>query len=257
MKSAVANRLAGIVSLIGIALALLASCKKPAEENQITLAVASNFAGPIDQIARAFEEKYHCKVKVSLGGSGKHFAQISNGAPYDLFLSADSERPEKLFDDGIGQQTPASYAIGQLYLWSPDPSLVDERGEILSQTDSFQHIAIANPQLAPYGRAAEQTMRQLEVLDDLAEKIVRGENINQTYQFVASGNAQLGFIAGSQARQLDGSRWPVPSQLHDPIEQQMILISSRPLAEKFYQFMLSERAQQIIQEFGYQLPPAE
>jgi molybdate transport system substrate-binding protein len=236
--------------------ALLFSGK--AVTGEIHIAVASNFTATMRVLAERFEEQTGHAVVLLPGSTGKHFAQIMNGAPFDAFFAADTQRPERL--EAEGRIIPGSrftYAVGKLVLWSPDPGLVDAEGAVL-HSNSFRRLAIANPRLAPYGRAAQQVLESRRLWESLQPKLVRGENIGQAFQFVASGNAELGFVALSQlmqaGRHREGSRWQVPERLHMPIEQQAVLLSDSTAAMELISFMKSEPAQTIIRDFGYRIP---
>jgi molybdate transport system substrate-binding protein len=228
---------------------------------EIHIAVASNFAVTMRVLAERFEEQTGHSVVLLPGSTGKHYAQIMHGAPFDAFFAADAERPALL--EAEGRSLPGSrftYAIGRLVLWSPDPELVDGDGGVL-QSDTFRRLAIANPRLAPYGRAAQQFLESRRLWESLQPKLVRGENIGQAFQFVASGNAELGFVALSQLMQSGspgkGSWWKVPESLHMPIEQQAVLLSNSTAALELVSFMKSERAHAIIRGFGYGVPDVQ
>ncbi|WIO73728.1 molybdate ABC transporter substrate-binding protein [Porticoccaceae bacterium LTM1] len=223
---------------------------------QIRVAVASNFAPVAEQLSARFELHSGHKVILAFGSTGKHYAQIANGAPFDLFLAADSRRPELLEKEGRAiKGGRASYAIGRLVLWSADSSLVDSNGEVLKQ-GNFERLAIANPRLAPYGQAAQELLESLGVRESSQSKLVRGENISQTLQFVRSGNAQLGLISLSQLKSLQpkGSWWLPPSDSYTAIDQQMVQLTDKPEATAFWVYIKSEEAQKIIAEYGYDLP---
>ena len=190
---------------------------------EVIVAVASNFIKPMQKIAKAFEASTEHKVKISFGSSGKLLAQITHGAPFDLFLSADTDKVERLIKQKLAvADSDYIYAHGRLVLWSASADYIDESSNIL-QTGDFKYIALADPKLAPYGQAANEVMQSLAVDKLLNSKLVTGENISQTYQFVSTGNAKLGFVALSQVKHLDqekqGSHWLVPSKLHQPIAQ--------------------------------------
>lgn len=230
----------------------------PSMAGEIRVAVASNFAEAARTLARAFEQRTGHQVRLSVGSTGKHYAQIHHGAPFEVFLAADAKRPMLLEKEG--KTVPGSrftYAVGQLVLWSPDPGLVDEQGRVLDRR-AFRHLAIANPRLAPYGLAAMEVLQQRGLWDDLQRRFVRGENIGQTFQFVASGNADLGFVAGSQLILDEGPRpgsyWRVPPILHTPIVQQAVLVKNEPIAIEFLAFLESEEGKSIIHQFGYETP---
>lgn len=224
----------------------------------LRIAVASNFAGTLRDLAELFEQQTGYIVQPVSGSTGKHYAQIRNGAPFDIFLAADVRRPELLEQAGIG--VPASrftYALGQLVLWSPVAGKVDANGNILRHGD-FRRLAIANPHLAPYGRAAREVLEACGLWDSLQAKIVRGENIAQTFQFVRSKNAELGFIARSQlpgeGKTIRGSWWKVSPALYQPIEQQALLLRDTPVARAFMKFLRSPKARADIKAHGYGLP---
>ena len=239
------------------ALLLSATTVKAAE---VKVAVAANFSAPMKVIAEQFERDTGHKAILSLGATGQLYAQIRNGAPFEIFLSADDETPLKLEKDGLAViGTRFTYAIGKLVLWSKNPQLVDSKGEVL-KTNSFEKIALANPKLAPYGAAAMQTLQKIGLASSLAPKIVEGSNISQTYQFVASGNAALGFVALSQVyengRLKEGSAWQVPAHLHEPIRQDAILLKhakDNSAAEALMKYLRSEKARNIIVAYGYAL----
>jgi molybdate transport system substrate-binding protein len=244
-------------SLIALGLAL-AFCSARADE--VKVAVAANFSAPMQKIAESFEKATGHQVLVSAGSTGKLYAQIRNGAPFQLFLAADDKTPAKL--DAEKMTVPGSrftYAVGKLVLWSARPGFVDARGEILKR-GAFKHIAIANPKLAPYGTAAMETMEKLGVLAAIEPKIVQGENISQTHQFITSGNVELGFVALSQVMKngklADGSMWVVPGNLHAPIRQDAVLLATgkdRPAAEALLKYLRGGAAREIIKSFGYDL----
>ena len=225
---------------------------------EIHIAVASNFTATMRLLAARFEAQSDHVVVLLPGSTGKHFAQIMNGAPFDVFFAADVKRPKRLEAEGrIIPGSRFSYAIGKLVLWSPDPELVDRDGAVL-ESGTFRRLAIANPRLAPYGRAAQQFLESRGILESLQPKLVRGENISQAFQFVVSGNAELGFVALSQLMQTDrqgkGSSWQVPDKLHAPIEQQAVLLSDSAAAVDFMRFAKSGSARAIIRDSGYGIP---
>jgi molybdate transport system substrate-binding protein len=247
------------------ALALLASGAATASHgSQVHVAVAANFAVAAEEIGRAFEAETGHKLLLSTGSTGKLYAQIANGAPFEVFLAADVERPAKL--EAVGHAvagTRFTYALGQLVLWSPRPGLVDDHGAVLAK-GGFRHLALTNPTTAPYGAAARQVLEKLGLWDKLGPLRVQGENVGQTFQFVASGNAELGFIALSQLSTpetpLRGSHWVVPAELHDPLEQQAVLLNpgaGHPAARAFLEFLRGEAAGQILDAHGYGRPPRE
>jgi molybdate transport system substrate-binding protein len=222
--------------------------------------VAINFSVPMQKIARDFAHVTGHKAVLSFGSTGNFYAQIKNGAPFQVLLAADDETPLKVEKDGLGVAgSRFTYAIGKLVLWSKQPGIVDDKGDIL-RSGKFQRIAIANPKLAPYGTAAMETLKQLGLWPALQPQLVQGDNIAQTYQFVASENAQLGFVALSQV-QVDGklaqgSAWMVPAHLHAPIQQDAILLNpgrDSPAAVALMHYLRSDRAKALIRVHGYSL----
>jgi molybdate transport system substrate-binding protein len=236
---------------------VLAVAPECAWADDIRVAVASNFAGAMQALAEAFEASSEHQVSLSFGSTGKHYAQIINGAPFDAFFAADTARPDLL--EGQGLAVPGSrftYAIGKLVLWSPQSDLVDPEGKVIEIAD-FRYLAIANPRFAPYGRAAEEVLRARGLWARVEKRLVRGENISQAYQFVASGNADLGFIAYSQIARPDlrhtGSHWNVPQNLYTPIEQQALLLKDTEAARAFLQFVRGAKGSNIIRAHGYEV----
>ena len=226
--------------------------------DEIRIAVASNFRDAMSALATRFEQETEHKVTLIFGSSGKQFAQIRNGAPFDAFFSADSTRPELLERDGLA--VPGSrftYAVGKLVLWSPQADYVDPGGKILKSGD-FLHLAIANPALAPYGEAARETLEAMGLWDQLGSRLVRGENMGQAFQFVFSGNAELGLVAWSQLRRndaaIEGSYWLVPARYYSPIEQQAVLLQDTVAARTFMSFIRDGDSARIIRAHGYNLP---
>ncbi|HKQ30295.1 MAG TPA: molybdate ABC transporter substrate-binding protein [Burkholderiales bacterium] len=246
------------VPTIAVSLLLVVAPWTAAQSEEIAAAVAANFTAAMQWLVPEFERASGHKVVTSFGATGKLYAQIKNGAPFDVFLCADDETPRRLETEGDGVTgTRYTYAIGRLALWSPKPNAVDERGDVL-KTGDFTHIAIANPKTAPYGAAAEQVMRKLGVWEKLTPKLVQGENIAQTFQFVHSGNAQLGFVALAQVRALSatdrGSQWLVPETMHESLRQDAILLrraADKPAARAFLDFLRSASARKRIEELGY------
>jgi molybdate transport system substrate-binding protein len=227
----------------------------------VSVAVAANFTAPMQEIAPLFEQASGHKVNLSFGSTGKFYAQIKQGAPYDVLVSADSKTPQKL--DGDGLTVPGSrfvYALGTLVLWSSQPGLVDDKGAVLRK-GGFNKLAIGDPKLAVYGTAAQETLEGLGLWQALSPKLVRGENITQTYQFAATGNAELGFIALSQiskgGKVTGGSWWIVPAHHYKPIEQSAVMLSSAKDAEAskaFLAFLKGPQAATVIRSYGYGLP---
>jgi len=225
---------------------------------EIRIAVASNFRPAMQVIAKRFESKTGHDVILIFGSTGKQYAQIKHGAPFDAFFAADSRRPKQLEEDGAAVAgTRFTYAVGKLVLWSPVAGYVDPSGNVLN-TGDFKHLAIANPELAPYGLAAQQVLKSRGLWESLASRLVRGESIVQAFQFIDSGSAELGFIAYAQIKQpgkpLQGSYWDIPQSLYSPIEQQAVLLRDSEPARAFLQFIQSWEALKIIGVFGYQAP---
>lgn len=228
----------------------------PVAADEVRVAVAANFGAPAEALAQAFAEETGHTVSISTGSSGALFAQITQAAPFAVFLSADEERPKALVDQGFAiAGSQMTYALGRLVLWSADPGLVDADGDVLT-TDSFAHLAIANPETAPYGAAAMDVLDARGLADALSDRLVTGESIAQAFAFVRSGNAELGFVAASQvASETGGSAWPVPAEMHAPIRQDAVLLEAgNPAAEAFLDFLGSRKAREIIANFGYDLP---
>ena len=247
-------------NFISIAALLVCGLSFQAAADEVQVAVAANFAVPMQQIAADFEKDTGHKARLAFGGTGKLYAQIANGAPFAILLAADDTTPEKLEKDGLGVAgSRFTYAIGKLVLWSSKAGYVDEQGEVLTK-GNFAHLAIANPKLAPYGVAATETLRALKRLEAVQPKLVTGENIAQTYQFVASGNAELGFVALSQVmkdgRIADGSGWIVPESLYQPIRQDAVLLENgkqQAAALALMQYLRGEKASALIRSFGYEI----
>lgn len=224
----------------------------------VRVAVASNFKGPMVEIIRQYEQQTGQQVIPSFGSTGKQYAQIVHGAPFDAFFAADAIRPQRLAREGNAlPNSRFTYAIGKLVLWSPRSNLVDSHGNVLLN-GGFRHLAIANPKLAPYGQAAQETLQALGIWEASLPKLVRGENIAQTFQYVVSGNAELGFVAYSQVRQFEktdrGSIWEVPATLYSPIEQQAVVLKDSPAIREFVSYIQSEQALKIIHAYGYDTP---
>jgi molybdate transport system substrate-binding protein len=224
------------------------------------VAVAANFTKPMTDIAELFEKTTGHSAKLSFGSSGKFVAQIENGAPFEVFLSADDKAPAKLEQSGFAvANSHFTYAIGKLVLWSATANLVDDQGEILSK-GGFKHIALADPKLAPYGVAAMEVLKTKNLLTKLQPLFVQGENIAQTYQFVSTGNAELGFVALSQVidngKITSGSAWQIPENLYTPLRQDVVLLKKgedNPAAPALVQFLKSPEAKAIISKYGYGL----
>ncbi|MDO8959873.1 MAG: molybdate ABC transporter substrate-binding protein [Rhodocyclaceae bacterium] len=225
---------------------------------EVHVAVAANFAAPMKILAMEFEKATGHKALLAFGASGKFYAQIRNGAPFHVLLSADDAVPAKLEQEGLS--VPGSrftYAVGTLVLWSARPGLVDDQGAVLAR-GGFKHLAVANPKLAPYGAAALETLNQMKLAAALQPRFVYGENIAQTYQFVASGNAELGFVALSQVMQdgrlTGGSAWIVPAGMHRPIRQDAVLLlpgRNNAAATALLNFLREPATLAIIESYGY------
>lgn len=227
-----------------------------AQAAKVQVAVAANFTAPMQKIAPLFEADTGHKAVLAFGSSGRFYAQIRNGAPFDVLLSADDETPARLEREGQGGSR-STYAIGKLVLWSRQPALVDGQGEVL-KAGPFNKIALADPRLAPYGAAAIEAMTKLGVIEALRPKFVQGENIAQTYQFVATQNAPLGFVALSQVwadgKLKEGSAWLVPASLYRPIRQDAILLNrgrDNAAAAALLQYLRGDKARAIIASYGY------
>jgi len=236
-----------------VLLSLCAATQAHAATTQV--AVAANFTAPAREIAAAFKRDTGHDAVLSFGPSGTIYTQIAHGAPFEVFLSADAERPARAEQDRLAVPgTRFTYALGRLVLYSVTPGLVDRRGAVLAR-GRFARIAVADPALAPYGSAAMDVMERMKVSRMLAPKIVRGTSIAQAYQFVATGAADLGFVALSQVAHVrGGSRWLVPANLHAPIAQQAVLLrtgSRNPAARAFLKYLRSPGARAIITRYGY------
>ncbi len=231
-----------------------------AQADEVHVAVAANFTEPMQQIASAFERETGNTVKASFGSTGLLYAQISNGAPFEILLAADSATPRKLVAQGLAiASSEFPYAIGRLVLWSAKTGMVDARGAVL-RSGKFSHLAYCDPKLAPYGAAAVAAMRSLAAYGALKPRLVEGQSISQAYQFVASGAADLGFVAMSQTfrrgRLRSGSAWIVPQERYPPIRQDAVLLRAavdHRAAAAFLRFLHSSRARAIIRDYGYGL----
>ena len=251
------QRLAGIL----IAAAALFGAAQAAEAAEVSVAVAANFSVPMQKIAAAFEQDTGHRARLVSGATAKFYTQIKNGAPFQVLLAADDQTPALLEREGLGVAgSRFTYATGRLLLWSRQPGLVDDQGEVL-RTGKFAHLAIADPKLAPYGAAAVEVLKGLGLLAALTPRLVQGNSIAQTYQFVATGNAELGFVAVSQVFSADGkltqgSAWRVPAQLHAPIRQDALLLASgkgNPAALALLDYLRGDKARALIRAFGYEL----
>jgi molybdate transport system substrate-binding protein len=244
-------------SLTGM-LAVLAMGSTFADEVQV--AVAANFTAPIQAIAKDFEKDTGHKLVASFGATGQFYTQIKNGAPFEVFLSADDTTPAKLEQEGDSVKgSRFTYAVGTLALWSAKEGYVDDKGEVL-KGNKFEHLSIANPKAAPYGLAATQVLDKLGLTDATRPKIVEGQSITQAYQFVSTGNAELGFVALSQifkdGKLTNGSAWIVPADLHDPIKQDAVILNKgkdNAAAKALIEYLKGPKAAAVIKSFGYQL----
>jgi len=228
---------------------------------EVSAAVAANFTAPVQQIVELFQKETGHTVRLSFGSSGKFYAQIKEGAPFDVFLAADEKNPKLLEQESLAvANTRFVYALGKLVLWSAKPGFVDNQGEVLSK-GNYGKLSYADPKLAPYGLAAQETLQHLNLWDKVQSKLVTGESITQAYQFAATGNAELAFISLSQitkdGKVTEGSWWVVPENLYTPIKQSAVLLSAakdKIAAQAFLDFLKSKKAAAIIRGFGYELP---
>ena len=229
------------------------------QADEVQVAVAANFTAPIQAMAADFEKDTGHKLVAAYGATGQFYTQIKNGAPFEVFLSADDTTPAKLESEGdTVKGSRFTYAIGTLALWSAKDGYVDAKGQVLKD-NAFQHLSIANPKAAPYGLAATQVLDKLGLTAQVKGKIVEGQNITQAYQFVSTGNAELGFVALSQiykdGKVTGGSAWIVPAELHDPIKQDAVILSKgrdNPAAAALVDYLKGPKAAAIIQAYGYQ-----
>lgn len=226
---------------------------------EVTVAVAANFAAPMQKIAAAFAQDTGHKAVLTLGSTGRFYAQIKNGAPFGVLLAADDKTPALLEKEGLAVAgSRFTYAIGRLVLWSRQPGLVDAAGAVLAH-GNFAHLAIADPKIAPYGAAALEVLAKKGLLAALTPKLVQGENIAQTYQYVATGNAELGFVALSQVmldgKMAEGSAWVVPGNLHAALKQDAVLLlatgRNNPAAVALMAYLKSDKARAVIKSYAY------
>ncbi|WP_431096906.1 molybdate ABC transporter substrate-binding protein [Polaromonas aquatica] len=231
----------------------------PVQADEVQVAVAANFTAPMKLIAADFEKDTGHKAVLTFGATGRFYAQITHGAPFDVLLAADDDIPAKLEKEGAAvNDSRFTYATGRLVLWSAQPGVVDAQGEVLRK-GNFRKIAIAAPKLAPYGAAAVETMNKLGLQAVLEPKVVQGESIGQAFSFVSTGNAELGFVALSQVYEggkiKSGSAWIVPAKLHDPIRQDAVLLAKArdsKAALQLMAFLKAEKTKAVIRSFGYQ-----
>ncbi len=244
-----------LIFILALALAALARA------GEVQVAVAANFAGPIARIGEAFTAATGHTLKVSTGATGKFYTQIVSGAPFEVLVAADDETPKKLIAEGHAVAgSNFTYALGKLVLWSVQPGFVDDQGAVLG-SDKVKHLAIANPKVAPYGAAGLEVLKARGLTELVTPKLVTGESIAQAYQFVATGNAEIGFVALSQVavpgKPVTGSYWVVPANLYGEIRQDAVLLKTgadNPAARALLDYLKSEPAKKVIREFGYGLP---
>ena len=250
---------ATIISRTAITLALLLF-GQTSWSATVLVAVAANFSKPMTEIVSQFEKATGHSAKLSFGSSGKFVSQLENGGPFEVLLSADEKGPEKLEQAGLTvPNTRFVYALGKLVLWSATPNFVDDKGKIL-MTSNFKHLALADPKVAPYGAAAIDVLKKLKLFEKLQPLFVQGENIAQTYQFISTANAELGFLALSQVIEngkiVGGSSWIIPDNLHAPIRQGAVLMkkgAENPAARALIDYLKSIPALAIINKYGYDL----
>jgi len=247
-------------SIKGLGALLAVVVAQVAHAGEVSVAVAANFTGPMEKIAPAFEKATGHKLNIAYGSVGKFYAQVKNGAPFEVLVSADDATPKRLEQDGLAlPETRFTYAIGKLMLWSATPGLVDDQGKVLRLGD-FRRLAIANPKTAVYGAAAVVVMKNLGVLETLEPRFVLGENITQAYQFAATGNAELGFVALAQiykdGKYSTGSYWAVPTGLYPQIRQDAVILTKgkdNPAAGALMAYLKSDAARKVIRAHGYEL----
>jgi len=244
-----------IASLIAVA-----SCIGTAHAGEVQVAVAANFAGPMEKLAAEFQKDTGHKAIVASGATGKFYAQIRHGAPFEVLLSADDETPARLETEGhVVPRSRFTYAVGRLVLWSAKAGYVDAAGAVL-KTGDFKHLSIANPKTAPYGSAAVAVIDKLGLTARLQPRIVQGENIAQAWQFASTGNAELGFVAQAQvwrdSKFMAGSGWIVPANMHAPIRQDAALLTKgarNPAARALLDYLRTDKAKALIRTFGYEV----
>ena len=241
--------------ILGISL-LFNSCQTTTNHNNIRIATAANMQFAIQAITKAFAEETNIKCEVIVSSSGKLTAQIKEGAPYDAFISADMKYPNQLYEDGFSHKPPKVYAKGKLVLWSMKKNIVPSIA--LLQSQDINHIALANPKTAPYGKAAMQILDFYKLTNLLEEKLVYGESISQTNQFINLQAAEIGFTAksvvSSPIMKGKGQWIEMPDSVYTPIEQGIILLNeSKEDAKLFYEFLFSEKGQRILEIYGYEV----
>jgi len=252
----------GRARTILVLLSALAAVPAGGRANEVRVAVAANFADCLETLAPGFTEISGCRLVISPGSTGRHYAQIKAGAPFDVFLAADRQRPALLEEEGLtAPGTRFTYAEGRLALWVPAAGPDEKRTvtEIL-QSDEYDHLAIANPRLAPYGQAAKQALKNLGLWEQVQSRLVTGQSVGQAWQFVASGNAQAGLVALPQILAVDhlrGQWWKIDPPLHEPILQQAVVLKNATNLEgalEFLEFLKGDQARMIMIRFGYLIP---
>ena len=236
------------------------TCLGTAHAGEVQVAVAANFAGPMEKLAEQFQRDTGHKAVVASGATGKFYAQIRNGAPFEVLLSADDETPARLEAEGqVVAKSRFTYAVGRLVLWSAKANYVDAAGAVL-KTGDFTHLAIANPKTAPYGAAAVAVINKLGLTARLQPRLVQGENIAQAFQFASTGNAELGFVAQAQVwrdgKFTAGSGWIVPAIMHAPIRQDAALLTrgaKNPAAQALLDYLRTDKAKALIRAYGYEV----
>jgi len=236
------------------------TCLGTAHAGEVQVAVAANFAGPMEKLAEQFQKDTGHKAVVASGATGKFYAQIRNGAPFEVLLSADDETPARLEAEGqVVANSRFTYAVGRLVLWSAKANYVDATGAVL-KTGNFTHVAIANPKTAPYGAAAVAVIDKLGLTARLQPRLVQGENIAQAFQFASTGNAELGFVAQAQVwrdgKFTAGSGWIVPATMHAPIRQDAALLTrgaKNPAAQALLDYLRTDKAKALIRAYGYEV----
>ena len=249
--------LLGMLRWLGLVLGVASAAAAAAAE--VSIAVASNFSAPMQAIARAFEKDTGHKAVMAFGSTGSFHAQVLNGAPFQVLLAADATTPAQLEKAALAVQgSRFIYATGRLVLWSKQAAMVDDQGAVL-RNSAFRKLAVANPKLAPFGAAALETLTSLGLMGQVQDRLVEGQNIAQTHQFVSTGNAELGFVALSQVyangRIAEGSGWVVPAHLHRPITQEAVLLNAgrdKPAAAALMAYLKGARARGIMRAFGYE-----
>ena len=244
--------LAGVLAVV--------TCLGTAQAGEVQVAVAANFAGPMETLAAQFQKDTGHKAVVASGATGKFYAQIRNGAPFEVLLSADDETPARLEAEGHAvARSRFTYAVGRLVLWSAKANYVDAAGAVL-KTGDFKHLAVANPKTAPYGAAAVAVIDKLGLTARLQPRLVQGENIAQAFQFASTGNAELGFVAQAQVwrdgKFTAGSGWIVPATMHAPIRQDAALLTKgarNPAAQALLDYLRTDKAKALIRAYGYEV----